>query len=225
MSFTYATAISRLDGQMEAVWTPGATSQQKLDRVNDVLDRFWNEGDWEGLSADIVPVSSGGVITLAAAYKNLDVLQVSTAGSERDIPIKSQLWKFTPSANFVGDWSNFSGPMFAFDKGETSGQRVYQLTGQASLADAYTYIGQAKRRYVRVTNDTMVVNPDCWPALLVGVRAWHWQDQGDNIRYQMEFADALRQLAKDLGNIQDSEDLGSVSIEPSRSGSAIPALI
>ena len=115
--------------------------------------------------------------------------------------------------------------MLAFDMGETGGQRVYKLTGTASIADSYTYIAQATRRYVRVTDATQTVIPDCWPALLVGVRAWHWQDQGDNTRYQLEFADALRQLEKDLGKTTDTEDSGTVSIEYTRSGGAIPSFL
>ena len=222
MSFTYADAISRADGQMEPLWTPGATSQQKLDRLNDVLERFWNEGVWDGLSADLSMTSSSGVITLASGYRKLDALQVSTAGSEQNVPIKSQLWKLTPSANYIGDWTKYGGPMLAFDKGDVSGLRTYQLTGAAAVADSYTYTGQAKLRYVRVIVTTTPVNPDCWPALLVGLRAWHWQDQGDNTRYQLEFADALRQLERDLCGVQDTEDLGTVSLEYSRSGGAIP---
>lgn len=225
MSFTYTEAIARFDGQMEPVWTPGATSAQKLERLNTVNERFWNEGRWEGLNADITPVSSGGIITLAAAYRHIDALQVSTVGSEQPVPIKSQLWKFTPSANFVGDWTKFSGPMFAFDKGETGGTRQYQLTGTAAIADAYTYTAQAKRRYVWVTDLSTVFSPDSWPALLLGVRAYHWLDQGDNTRFQLEFADALRQLEKDLCNVTEMEDLGGVNIEYQRSGGAIPNLI
>lgn len=210
---------------MEPVWTPGATPPQKLARINTVLERFWNEGKWEGLFADITPTSSGGVITLASGYKNIDALQVSTAGSEQNVPIKSQLWKFTPSAEFIGDWTKFGGAIMAFDKGETSGTRLYQIAGPTATVDAYTYTAQAKKRYIWATSASDIVIPDCFPALLLGVRAYHWLDQGDNTRFQLEFSDSLRQLGQDTGGVQEMEGLGSVSLEYTRSGGAIPCLL
>ncbi len=223
MSFTIADAISRIDAQPEIVFTAGMSSGQKLQRINEVLESLWTFGTWDGLLADVVPVSSGGIITLNIAYRILDVLRVPSLGGR--VPIKNQQWKFGPEAAGVADWNQY-GWLLAFDLGDTGagGARRYQITGDPTYADSLTYSGSAKKRYTWATDTATVVVPDCFQAVLTAVRAFHWKDVGDNDRFDREFAGALHILEKSLNAVDAFADYGSISLAYETSGGSIPNL-
>lgn len=218
VSFTLATCISRIDNQMEPVWSPGSTADQKLERVNNVIERLWVDGTWDGLIKDIVPVSSGGIITLDPLYKTIETLIVPSQG--RRISIKSQQWKGTPSAGYIGDWHKYSSG-YAFDCGDQNGSRVYELSGDPDTNDLLVFSAQVRFRYVWSTDSGRAVVPDCFQAILQGVRSMHWLDVGDRARYDAEFSEAIRLLEADLSDVQDEEDMGCVNLEFSTSGGAL----
>jgi hypothetical protein len=102
-----------------------------------------------------------------------------------------------------------------------TGQRQYQIAGCSTTIDTLTFIGQAKLRYAYATSVSTIVLPDNFPALLAAVRAFHFQDVGDETRAESYFAKALALLESGSAEIVENEDMGSLSLDPMTSGGSI----
>lgn len=200
MSFTYSTAITRLGAGATSCFKPGSTDAQKLQRLNEVLERFHEFGTWRGVHETISVTSTSGIITLAAAYLRLDALAIPSLAQK--VPIKSQQWAFSSGGPMVQDWSLYSF-LVAIDLGDnSSGVRRYQITGDTDYLDSLTFSALARKRYTWVTDIGTTVIPDSFQALRQGVLALAMEDEGDDEGCKMLFAEALSVLN---GNLQEFE--------------------
>lgn len=196
MSFTYAQAITRLTSGPTNVFKIGLTSGQQLQRLNEVIEGFWEEGTWRGLHVPVTLTSTSSIISLAETYLRLDGLGVPNLNQV--VPIKSQTFQFSPNGPQPQDWSAYGG-LIALDLGDSAGgQRQYQLTGGSTNNDALSFTGLARKRYAWVSDTSTVVVPDSYKALELGVRAKGWLDEGDETRYQTDWALALKTLNSNL---------------------------
>ena len=198
--FTIATAISRLEGGATSCFKPGSTSAQKLQRLNEVIERFYEFGTWRGLHDTITLTPEDGIISLPYTYQRLDGLGIPA--SALIVPIKSQQWQFSTGGPGIQDWSLY-GPLVAIDLGDnTSGIRRYQLTGTTTELDALSFKGLARKRFTWITDTAAVVSPDSFQALRMGVLALAMEDEGDDEGCKALFASALAVLN---GNLQEFE--------------------
>lgn len=213
MSFSVATAISRLESGMKSAFADGATAAQKLQRVNEVLDRFFEFGTFRGVR-DVVTTltTTSGVMTLAASYQRLDALSVTTSGQEGKVDIKGMEWPFRPNGPGVLDWSKYP-DRDAIDMGDVGGVRKYQLTGPTAALDALTYSGLARKRFVWITDTATVVVPDSFQALRMGVLALGFEDVSDYARSGEMFAAALKLLESNLEEFNSVEQYGFVALD------------
>lgn len=222
MAFSVATALSRLDSGPKSAFTAGLTSDQKLQRVNEVLEYFFEMGTWRGLHDTISLTSSSGIISLPTGYQRLDAL--GDAANIRIIPIKSQQWAFSQGGPGFQDWTLYSGNLIAIDLGDNSSSvRRYQLTGTAANNDTLSLTGLARKRFIWITNTANLVYPDSYQALFAGVRAFGWRDEGDNDRFKSEIGDALAILNGNLGEFEPLEK--TVTMRPELSGRSIRSLV
>jgi hypothetical protein len=224
VAFTIAEAITRIGNLEEPLWTPGSSSAQQLQSINQALDYLWLWGDFEGLVQDVPNLtSSGGIITLPAQYRFLVDLSIPAINCK--VGIKTQQWKLSPSAPRVADWTCWYRSILAFDLGDAvtgdTSQRQYQVTGQPTFADAQTFFGQAKLRYIYATTTATTVLPDCFAALLEAVRAYHWIATGDKNAADASFAEALQILEANSVDVTATEDFGSMSFDPTTSGGSL----
>lgn len=304
MSFTLATAISRIDNLQQPIWTAGATASQKLQACNQALDKMWTLGGWDGLLQEVTGLTSvSGILVLPSQYKILTGLRVcgnngqlangyGYGGSPR-VSIKSQQWKFSPNANGT-DWGCYCGPPWiAFDLGDftsvgtglivfdtglnenveitsidgiltvevapegstpssgitiqdqgngqfynigsdngiiglytatptsSGSNRKYQIPGPFSITNNLIFSGMAKLRYIYASDTNTVVEPDCFEALMMAIRAIHWYDTGDTKRAEEEFNTAVKLVNADLGQVQQDADMGRVTTEFEFSGGSI----
>lgn len=197
--FTVATAISRLTGSGHNAFPATFDAGKQLQRVNEVLERFYEFGTWRGLHATVPLTTSGGILTLDAAYQRIDGLAVPAQAM--DVPIRSMQWAFSTGGPGNRDWTTYLN-LVAIDQGDVGGQRKYQLTGNPTAVDAMAFNGLARRRFAWITDTATVVVPDSFPALKCGVQAMQWEDEGDDGRYQAEFGKALQLLNGNLEEFQ-----------------------
>lgn len=208
--FTVATAITRLtSGPTNAFGDNSITSPQQLQRVNEVLEYFYDQGTWRGVQAAASLTSSGGIITLASSYQRLDGLVLPQYAQK--VPIKSQQWAFQQGAIHAQDWSTF-GDLLAIDMGDNaSGQRQYQLTGNPTNLDALTFTGLARKRFNWITDTATVVAPDSYQALVKGVLAFRAIDNQDKDSFERLMAEAMTCLNGSLGEFEVEEK--SIQVE------------
>jgi hypothetical protein len=154
MPFSYGDAIQRITNQPEQVWPPGITASEQLQRINGVLDRVWTRGQFDGLLKEVDGLTtSGGILTLPSQFKLLTGLQAlypNTSGSSNlnggcsRVDIRSQQWKFSPSApqGPCSTWNN--GRWYAFDQGDTATVGTYLVvtdTATGSLVQIFVQNG------------------------------------------------------------------------------------
>lgn len=202
--FTVATAITRLtSGPTNLFGDSALTSGQQLQRINEVLECFYDLGTWRGCQASVNLTSSGGILTLAAAYQRLDGLSVPA--NVCYVPIKSQQWQFSPSGPGNQNWANYP-DLVAIDMGDnTSGLRQYQLTGGTTQLDALAFVGLARKRFTWITDTATVVAPDSYQALAQGILAYRYKDQQDEAKFQSAMQDALNLLNGSLQEFEQPE--------------------
>lgn len=134
MSFSYATAIARVDNQPEPYWTPGMTDVQKLQRINEVLDRAYSLGTWDGLLLEVKGMTTtGGILTLDSEYKLLTALRNECFGPR--ISIKSQQVKYAPAREVTCQTGGV--PRIAYDLGDLGTGSVGVFSG-ATVQDQVT---------------------------------------------------------------------------------------
>lgn len=208
--FSVATAITRLTGSGKNAFQAGFTAGNHLQRINEVLERFYEFGSWRGLHDTIDITTTSGIISLSTAYQRLDGLSIPSLNAL--VPIKSQKWAFSPGGPGAQDWTLYP-ELIALDQGDTAGVRKYLVSGNATANDALTFSGLARKRFTWITNTADIVEPDSFQALRLGVQALGWEDEGDTERYQAVFQQALQVLN---GNLQEFEpETKQVVIQPS----------
>ncbi len=195
MPFTLAVAKSRLESGFPSSFTAGATDAQKIQRINEALDLFYEYGTWRGLRVIVPLTTTGGILTLASAYERLDGLGVASLNCI--VPIQGQQYQFSPGALLPQDWT-LSSELLALDQGDTAGVRSYQITGNTTSLDALAFTGEARRRFTWLSDTAAAIYPDSYSALVQGVQALNWRDAGDGERYAASLAEALRILNGDV---------------------------
>lgn len=216
--FSVATAITRLTSGGFNAFPASFSAGNQLQRINETLEMFFDQGSWRGLHDTISLTSTSGIISLSSAYQRLDGLSVPAQNCP--VPIRSMTWAFSPGGPGVQDWTLYS-ELIALDMGDNaSGVRRYQVSGDATAADALTFSGLARKRFTWITSTADTVVPDCFRALKLGVEALRWKDEGDDARYQAAFAEALQALN---GNLQEfAPDFRQVNIQPCFAMGSIP---
>lgn len=222
MPFTISQAITRIDGQPEPVWSNGMTSGQKLQRINEALEKLYILGTWDGLLEEISLSPVNGIITLDPSYYTIEALKDDNG---IDVSIKTQMWKYSKSAPIIDDWAKWHGAPMAFDKGDIAGSRTYEIAGDPSDVDAIVYKGMARKRYVWAVDTSTVVSPDCFEALLLSVRSLHWQDVGDMQRAEYMAGKAVEALERILNEVLGDADMGHVTIDGESGGGTILNLV
>lgn len=218
MSFTVATAITRLTGSGVNAFPATFDAGKQLQRINEVLEMFYDQGTWRGLHDTISLTTTSGIITLSATYQRLDGLSIPAQGTI--VPIRSMQWAFSPGGPGTQDWTLYS-ELVAIDLGDNgSSQRRYQVSGNTTATDALTFSGLARKRFTYITDTASVVSPDCYRGIKLGVEAMRWKDEGDDARYQSVFAEALQALN---GNLQEFDpDFRQVIVQPSFGMGSMP---
>lgn len=219
--FTIAQALTRLTaGQNNLLKTSYGvmSNDQKLQRINEILDRWYEAEDWRGVRSVQALTSSGGIISLSAGYLRADKrISITTAGREGDFfEIKPLDWQFQtggPGYFDVTTGCNCFG--VAIDLGDNaSGVRRYQLTGDATVLDALTYSAVLRKRYVWATDTTPTVIPDCYTALELSVRARHMEDENAFDTANQLWQSVWTMLDSNLGQFEQGNDFGSMPIDP-----------
>lgn len=211
MSFSVATAITRLDSGPTNCFKAGLSAGQKLQRVNEVIDRFYEFGTWRGLHDTITVTSSASnIITLSSSYVRLDAL--AEPAFCRDIPIKSQQWAFSTAGPGPMDWTKYC-ELVAIDMGDVSGVRQYRLTGTATANDARVLSGLARKRFTWITDTATIVPIDSFQALRLGVLALGQEDEGAHDNAKSIFAEALEVLNGNLVEFNAIQSWGVVQFD------------
>jgi len=199
--FTVSTAITRLtSGPTNIFGDNGINSSQQLQRINEVLEYFYDQGTWRGVQATITITTSSGVMTLPAAYQRLDGLALPLYAQQ--VPIKSQQWAFQNGSIPVQDWTQY-GNLVAIDMGDNgSGQRQYQLTGNTTNLDALSFTGLARKRFNWITDTSTVVVPDSYQSLVKGILAFRAMDNQDKDSFERLMGEAMSCLNGNLGEFE-----------------------
>ena len=233
MSFTIATALSRLAaGKFNLFVTQNGTmdAAQQLARYNAVMEEFWLQGSWPGLHKEITLTSSNGVITLDAAYLRLDGLSATKAYTPPEKPswwtvrVVPMQFRWQPGGPQYFSADNVCGTV-CIDQGDnSSGRRVYQLTGNTTTLDGYTYTGFARKRYVYATSTTDTVIPDCYSALEYGVRSFNSRDERADDADEL-WAKALAALDASMGQFNQGNEFGVLQTDGMVGMGSVPNLI
>lgn len=209
--FTYEDAMIRLEGGYRSAFMAGTELCQKLQIINELLERFYNYGDWRGLHDQITLVPVGGVISLPLDYIRLDGL--GEASSNQKFLIKSKAYPFQTNGVGVIDYTSVCAPV-AIDQGDIAGVRKYLIAGNPTTNDTRTFTGLARRRYTWATDVKQVVYPDCFEALRRGIAAMNAESEGDNGRYNDLFQSALAMLDQNVNEFESETDIGPIQFEP-----------
>jgi hypothetical protein len=197
--FTVATAITRLTSGPTNIFGDGSlTSGQQLQRINEVLEYFYEFGTWRGVQTPIPLTSTNGIITLSASYLRLDGLTIPAYA--QGVEIKSMGWAFSANGPKFQDWTQYA-TCIAMDMGDnSSGLRQYQLTGGTTQLDALSFEGLARKRFTWITDTSTVVTPDSYDGLVQGILAFRARDNQDRDAFNTYIGMALQSLN---GNLQE----------------------
>lgn len=218
--FTIAQAITRLTaGQHNLFKTQYGTmtAPQQLARINEILDRWYESGSWRGvLVPDVALTSSGGIVSLPAAYLWVDKRIVITTDGHEGCYYETKPLTYRYQPNGPGYCVGCLG--VAVDLGDNgSGVRQYRLTydpDHYAAVDALAYAAVLRKRYVWATDTTPTVIPDCYAALVLSARAMAAEDEqavGPAADY---WAQAYAVLDSNLGQFEEGNDLGVMPIDP-----------
>ncbi len=210
MSFTIAQALDRLANGPTNCFKAGLSSAQKLQRVNEVLEKFYDKATWRGVHQTIDLTSVGGIITVPSAYQRLDGLSVPLYGIL--LKLKSNLYPFQQNGPHLQDWTKYCSDI-TIDLGDVGGTRKYQLTGDITRLDSFAYKGLARIRYVWATDTSTVVVPDCYQALRLGVLSMGQEDELATDQAQVLFAQAIQELEGNLSEFNSDFSYGEVQID------------
>ncbi len=202
--FTFGTAIARLSNGPTSAFKPGITADQKLQRLNEVLEEFFDLGTWRGVHAEIEMTTTLGVLTVPREYQRLDGLGIPSLNINLGQP-KSQQWAYQRGGPGIQDWGLY-GELVYIDMGDVNGTHQYQVTGSTVDLDALTFKGLARKRYVWQTDTGAECIPDSFQALSIGVRALGMRDEGANnpeARAMMD--EAISVLNGNLGEFEPEE--------------------
>lgn len=210
MPLTAQTCIDRLVNGPRNAFAADLTADQQLQRLCEVIERFYEKGTWRGVHAIIDLQSSTNLISLPADYLRLDALGEPTRNS--NIPIRGLSWQFIQSGPGIQDWTKY-GQLVALDQGDTAGIRQYLLTGQAVNNDPRLLKGLARKRFNWITDVSTAIIPDCYQAIRIGVLALGMEDEAANDASDAMFAKALAVLDSSLTEFESVTSMGSVQMD------------
>lgn len=182
--------------------------EQKNLRINEVLERWYNEGTWVDnirrvSTATFDMTVEGGILTLGTEYFALTRLSIPS--QQYAIEIKPKEFEFSsPDSRGPMDWSA-SGSLYAIDRGFFGGKRQYILTGNPTLLDGKVLEGLARRRFHFISEDMEEINPPNFGALKQGCISLEYEAQGNFEMANVAWANCLRLLNEQLHeNLQDT---------------------
>jgi hypothetical protein len=226
VSFTIANALARLSGSkfnMFLTQNGVMSNVQQLQRLNEVLEKFYDRGDWRGVHQNVSLTSVSGVITLTSSYLRLDGLGIPA--NNFVVPIKNMAFAYQVGGPMIQDWTNY-GKTIAIDMGEnSSGLRQYQITGSATANDALTFSGLARRRFNWITDTSTVVVPDCFGALQTGVRAMAAEDENDIATAKELWSQAFAELDDNHEEFEAPQSSGILQLDPLFTAARIPNIL
>jgi len=216
--FTISQALTRLTSQQNNPFTTTYGTMnppQQLQRVNQILDKWYESESWRGVRSVIALTSSGGVISLPAAWLRAEKrIAVTTEGKCGFYEIKPLGYQFqTGGPGYFDVTKGCLG--VAIDLGDnTNGVRQYQLTGVVADLDALSYSAVLRKRYVYATDTSTVVIPDCFTALEISVRAMAASDANAVELSNGLWAEAFAVLDSGLGQFEAGNDFGVLETDP-----------
>lgn len=210
MPFTAQTCLDRLINGPRNAFAAELNVDQQLQRLCEVLERFYEMGTWRGVHAVIDLQSVNGVISLPVDYLRLDALGEPL--KRLDVPIKSPQWQFIQSGPGIQDWTKYLN-LVAIDQGDTAGIRQYLLTGLATNNDLRLLKGLARKRFNWITDVSTVIVPDCYQAIRMGVLALGMEDEAANDEASAMFTKALGVLDSSLTEFESVTSMGSVQMD------------
>lgn len=216
--FTIAQALTRLTAQQRNPFktTYGTmTDPQQLQRINQILETWYDSDSWRGVRSVEALTSSGGIISLPAAWLRAEQrISVTTEGKCGFFEIKPLEYQFQSGGPGYFDVTEVCYGV-AIDLGDNaSGVRRYQLTGTALDLDFLAYRAVLRRRYVYAVDTVPTVIPDCFPALELSVRAMAAADAGANDLSKDLWAQAYQKLDSNIGQFNQGTEYGVMQMDP-----------
>lgn len=220
--FTFTQAFARLAAsQYSLILTQyGAMSAgQQLDLGNKILEEWYNNVEnWRGVRKEVTGMaSSSGIITLAAAYLRAEqrFIVINADGDYIGVfPIKDLDHKYQPNGTGYYD-SDETCVGLAGDLGDNaSGVRRYQLDGDPTVLDTYTYNAICRLRYVWATDANTTVVPDCYPAFEMSWRAQIARNEQAYDDAEALMMKAYQMLDANVGAFNQGNDRGVLPIDP-----------
>lgn len=218
--FTIAQALTRLTaGQHNLLKTQYGvmSAAQQLQRINEILDRWYEAEDWRGVRSVQALTSVSGIISLPAAYLRADKRIVVTTEGHCGCYFEIKPLEYQFQLDGPGYFDVTEGCCYgvAIDLGDdASGVRRYQLTGEAATLDTYAYKAVLRLRYVYATTTTPVVVPDCYSAIVLSVRAFNAEDEGAYDVANNLWGQVFQMLDDNIGQFEEGNDWGVMPIDP-----------
>lgn len=190
------------------------SDDQKNLRINEVIERWYNEGTWVDnvrrvTTADGTLSVADGLMTLETEYFALSRLSIPDEQYPIDIKPKEFEHK-SPDSTGPRDWTQ-SHSIFAIDRGFFGGKRQYLLTGDPVVLDVKEYEGLARRRFKFLANDLEEINPPNFGALKQGCMSLEYEVRGNFEMANAAWSNCLRLLNEQLHeNIQDAPSVISI---------------
>lgn len=213
--FTVSQALTRLtSGPRNLFITSQGTlsAGQQLQRVNEILEKFYDKGDWRGVHVPVALTSVLGIITLDAAYLRLDGLAIASCNFI--VPIKNMSYGYQVGGPGLQDWTEY-GNTVALDMGDnSSGLRQYQITGCPDANDVLALTGLARKRFTWITDTSTVVVPDCFGALRTAVLAMNAEDEQATEIASKLWADAFTELDNNHEEFEAPQSAGILQLDP-----------
>lgn len=218
--FTIAQALTRLSSGARNLFVTSQgtlSAGQQLQLINEILEEWYKNESWRGVREVVGSLTpSSGIISLAAGYLRADKrFTITTDGHEGCFyEIKPLDFQFQTNGPGYYDVTELCLGV-AIDLGDNaSGVRRYQLDGATATVDAFTFSAVLRKRYVFATDTTPTVIPDCYPALERSVMAKIALYEGDLDRANKLWSDAFQLLDVDLGQFEEGNDFGALSMDP-----------
>lgn len=161
-------------------------SPKYLSRLNQVVERFHNNGQWKGMVVEDELTVTDGIVSLPAGFQSL--LGIRIDGWPQDLVTQYYEFNTTGPGKFI-DCGSARG--MVVDLGETSaGIKRYRLNYVAPDE----VVGLMQRRFVLLENEDDVVIPNNIGALKKGLMALNYEDQNDLERSEEYWQGAMNLL-------------------------------
>lgn len=162
-------------------------SPKYISRLNQVVERFHNNGQWKGMIAEEELTVASGVVSLPIGFQSLLGIRIDGWPQE----IVSQHYDFnTQGPGKFLDCAGSGGLIVDLGDDATTGRKKYRLNYEAPDE----VIGLMQRRFVLLANEDDDVVPSNIGALKNGLMALNYEDQNDLERAAAYWTQAMNLL-------------------------------